>query len=404
MEKPTKTLLTALTDAVEVNQKVVEELRSVNASSALISVFVTAQTTAQEEKLRILNEIECKSPEKIKMTGYSITVASGQGSRAYHEDRLDINIGLENPHLYAAVFDGHGGSCASKFGQEKLRSIVQKKLASHPTDFVGISKCIDAAFKELHSEMFHVSAGWNMVNQQPRDGTTASMAYLTSTTVMLACVGDSPIYTVHRLHGKLQAAYGTRLHSIEGSKDIDNIVNRGGAIVCIDGRKVVTKKGSKGSINMTRSLGDFWMHPVLSQSPSIRAVELKNLAYLVLATDGCTLKPEQVAKVLEDVEEEEKTTPGPINAAHTIIGTLNEMHSLDYASHDNVTVIVIRLNVTVSQENTKPKVSQVHLTPIFSKNDGIMVHVNGSRITQVETEEVKSYKDFTQGINFVKYL
>jgi serine/threonine protein phosphatase PrpC len=224
------------------------------------------------------------------------------------EDRSTV---LATPQgLFAAVYDGHGGSRVADRAAERLHPAVARALRAG----LDPAEALRRAFVEVDA-----------LTADEDCGSTVAALLLTGSSMTTAHVGDSRIVRV----GATRADGLTRDHRIDAPGERVRVLRMGARL---DPPYVV--RGERG-LMMTRSLGDRWFRPVgVIGEPEVahHAVDPGDLA-VVAATDGLwdVLGPEDAARIVRA----SLTAPA---AARALVDT-----ALAAGTSDNVTAVVVRL-------------------------------------------------------------
>ncbi|XP_047449232.1 integrin-linked kinase-associated serine/threonine phosphatase 2C isoform X2 [Mugil cephalus] len=184
---------------------------------------------------------------------------------------------------YFAVFDGHGGSRASRFAAEHLHHNLAKKFPSGDVENVDklIKKCLLDTFRQTDEDFLKKAS-----SQKPawKDGSTATCVLVVDDTVYVANLGDS-----RALLCRTEAAAdgGRRPVTLALSKEHNPTIyeermriQRAGGTVR-DGRVL-------GVLEVSRSIGDgqYKRCGVIS-TPDLRRCQLSaNDRFIILACDG----------------------------------------------------------------------------------------------------------------------
>ncbi|CAG5128150.1 unnamed protein product [Candidula unifasciata] len=256
------------------------EKRQIQAETAADS----NETKGKQQK----KEVEEKTHSSIAYTlkGY---VADRQGER---EDMQDAHViiddflpfvpGLhESVHRLAlyAVFDGHGGSRASRFASQHLHNNLRDKFPKGNIAQVEkeIKKVFIEAFKKTDEDFLKEAA-----RNKPswKDGTTAVVVLAINDTLYIANLGDSKaILCRHRENETYVGIPLTNDHSPSVYEERMRIQKAGGIVR--DGRVM-------GVLEVARSIGDgpYKNHGVTC-IPDIKRCQLTdNDRYLMIACDG----------------------------------------------------------------------------------------------------------------------
>jgi serine/threonine protein phosphatase PrpC len=212
--------------------------------------------------------------------------------------------------LFAAVYDGHGGSRVADRAAAQLHPAVFCALQAG----LAPADALRRAFAELEAATADAECG-----------STAAALLLTGEALTTAHVGDSRVVRV----GRVGAEGLTRDHRLDAPSERARVLRMGARL---DPPYVI--RGDHG-LMMTRSLGDRWFRPVgVIAEPEVSryVVEADDVA-LIAATDGVwdVLGLEEAARVV-------RATGTAQAAAQALIDT-----ALTVGTHDNVTAIVIRV-------------------------------------------------------------
>jgi serine/threonine protein phosphatase PrpC len=224
------------------------------------------------------------------------------------EDRWAVQA---TPHgLFAAVYDGHGGSDVADRAAAEL----------HPAVFRALQAGLDPphAFRRAFAELEAATA-------DSECGSTVAALLLAGEALTTAHVGDSRVVRV----GRAGVEGLTRDHRLDAPDERARVLRMGAQL---DPPYVM--RGDLG-LMMTRSLGDRWFRPVgVIAEPEVgrHAVSADDVA-LVAATDGVwdVLGQEDAARVVRAAGTAQA-------AAQALIDT-----ALAAGAHDNVTAVVVRL-------------------------------------------------------------
>jgi serine/threonine protein phosphatase PrpC len=237
-----------------------------------------------------------------------VGVAADPGRRHHMEDRWAVQA---TPHgLFAAVYDGHGGSRVADRAAADLHAAVlrARQAGLEPAD------ALRRAFAELEAATADAECG-----------STVAALLLTGMRVTTAHVGDSRVVRI----GRAEAEGLTRDHRIDSADERARVLRMGAQL---DPPYVV--RGDQG-LMMTRSLGDRWFRPVgVIAEPEVgqHPVGAEDVA-LVAATDGLwdVLGLDAAARVVRRATTAQAAAGALIDAA------------LAADTHDNVTAVVVRL-------------------------------------------------------------
>jgi len=247
--------------------------------------------------------------------GYSDTI----GRRPTMEDQIVILgcFGGESNEDYFAVFDGHGGSTASKYCGQKLHEILHSQL----TEKVITSEDLYHQIPSIMKESF-ISCNHSLKPLGCQEtGTTAVVAYSKGNNLWIANTGDSRAV----LCKNGSAIRVTTDHKPTLESERNRILELKGYVIF--GRV-------NGVLAVSRALGDFYFNPHVTCEPDVFGpfdVYSGDYQFLILACDG-----------LWDVVDDSKAiqivleAKSPEEGAKQLVTT-----ALQCLSGDNISVIVI---------------------------------------------------------------
>ncbi len=210
------------------------------------------------------------------------SVRSYQGHRSYMED----SYVMSDDGLFAAVFDGHGGSAVSGYLHQ---NIVQKVQARAPTDEQSNMKALKEALTELDEDVLAIEH-WKfqgstalavIVNLEPEGGGS----------IITANVGDSRAVLSRRGH----AIDLSHDHKPNTPKEVERIQACGGDIswfgfhdadgAPIDGTGVYR---INGNLAVARSIGDLTERPYVTGEADVDSfpIDHEGDQFIIVATDG----------------------------------------------------------------------------------------------------------------------
>ncbi|MDB5194640.1 MAG: putative protein phosphatase [Parcubacteria group bacterium] len=194
----------------------------------------------------------------------TVSRASEQGGRDAQEDRA-VFIKLDGElrrGWILALMDGHGGKEVAEVCSEDIDELVSRFAQKEGTT----ENMLRLIVEELNRRTEHCNAG-----------STLSIACILEDKdeVTLAVLGDSPIVIVDN-KGRIHRG---PIHNISSNKaELEAAEARGAER---DGRYIFF--GNSG-LQMSRSLGDRSLGPILSREPEIQTV--KNPRWVMVCTDG----------------------------------------------------------------------------------------------------------------------
>jgi len=241
--------------------------------------------------------------------------------RPHNEDSLFID---EEQHLYV-VADGMGGHAAgevaSKLVVETLRDYMQR--FEKDEDAEALEDADESLSKEANRLLsgiqlanrgvFHVASSKEKFKGM---GSTVSAAYFTDDALILANVGDSPIYVIHN-------------GSIELLSVTHNVISEQMAIDPDAAQQI----GAQYRNMLTRAMGiEETVFPDITEIPYYQG------DMVVISSDGLTdlVEPEEILDIIENEK--------PEKACRTLVDMAN-----DRGGHDNITVITLKVKAIKHQ-------------------------------------------------------
>jgi len=241
--------------------------------------------------------------------------------RPHNEDSLFID---EEQNLYV-VADGMGGHAAgevaSKLVVETLRDYMQRfeedenaeELEDADESLSKEANRLLSGIQLANRGVFHVASSKDKFKGM---GSTVSAAYFTDDALILANVGDSPIYVIHN-------------GSIELLSVTHNVISEQMAIDPDAAQQI----GAQYRNMLTRAMGI--EETVL---PDIAEIPYYQGDMVVISSDGLTdlVEPEEILDIIENEK--------PEKACRTLVDMAN-----DRGGHDNITVITLKVKAIKHQ-------------------------------------------------------
>lgn len=188
-----------------------------------------------------------------------------------------------------AVFDGHSGSGAVRLTVELLPRRIQAALEAAGPDILRntgrLAEILKTVFIEHDKELAR--------NRVRDSGTTASVALVTDTHIVLAYLGDSPVFLMDPRSGMIQREGGKHEPTLAGETER---IRRAGGTVEID--EYGTPRVD-GSLMVSRAFGDFslkfdgappfdadWTQMKVTAHPDVMIWERPEYSVLAIMSDG----------------------------------------------------------------------------------------------------------------------
>ncbi|KAI5058502.1 hypothetical protein GOP47_0026672 [Adiantum capillus-veneris] len=271
---------------------------------------------------------------------------------------------------FFAVYDGHGGSQASKFCMERLHHVLAEELSAAlprakefnkepsegSTAFCMWEKAMASCFSKMDREVGGVCPNghcWDMDRVATccwdsiapgSVGTTAIVAVVSSCQIVVANCGDSRAVLCRG--GKVVPL--PRDHKPDRNDEADRIEAAGGQVLNWNGNRV------GGLLAVSRSIGDRYLKQYVVSEPEVTCMERwKEDECLILASDGLwdvissDTAGEIVRKRLESSRN--KRVAGSFllgeDPASTSAAALLVKLAYSRGSKDNISVVIVDLKV-----------------------------------------------------------
>lgn len=252
------------------------------------------------------------------------------------EDRFAVRKLLEGADLFA-VFDGHSGSAVVKYTAEALPRRIQAAMEAaggpaalrNPTDLIPLLR---TAFLEHDKDLARQTA-----KLKSDSGSTATVAIVTATHIIMAFCGDSPAFVINPFNGMI-------LHEI--GKHEPTLLSEAERIKAAGGFVEIDEYGTPrvdGSLMVSRAFGDFslkwpegtaapfeadWTRMKVTADPDIVVWPRPHVGVLAIMSDGLVetatnaLKP--LAHVGRDIYVALKTSHYDLAKTATVV---NQRHA-----------------------------------------------------------------------------
>jgi serine/threonine protein phosphatase PrpC len=309
-----------------------------NGRKALEAAIIRAEdlsscATIDEATPPTFEEIQKKMADRPLEFSFSILTTQGNRSSANEDAALCI----ETPQgLFTAVADGHGISNTNGPGgkqvADQIINAIKMAFPKYLEDFKGH---VHQAMERFIYDLSQNHPEWYTC------GSTLVFSFITKTGVVYtATIGDSKAHAYRMVGDNLKAIALSCVRGWNSPKDAARAaIGSQISVIATEWPKYPQTKFLRfAGINISRSLGDLWLAPVISSKPKITVQALQAGDTVVLGSDG----------FWDYVPQEEAVTQ--ITASRADLAT----HLVDYAvrvrsSEDHVTVVAIYIKK--AQEN-----------------------------------------------------
>ena len=244
---------------------------------------------------------------------YGTAQVNGRGRRPPStEDRISIELLMEGCD-YFAVFDGHSGAEVSNRCKTELPERLRKRLQTLGSlkDVEAIKKILQQTFLEFNKYL----ASPGVLKTLDDSGSTATVALITSTHIILAYLGDSPCFMLDPATGYIVQKMGK--HEPSDATEVARIEAAGGTVEVdehgiprVDGALAVSRAFGDFSLSMKDGKIDYggdWTKMKVTAYPDVVSWERPGQGILAIMSDGLVegdttlFKPvEEVSRVIYD--------------------------------------------------------------------------------------------------------
>lgn len=240
--------------------------------------------------------------------------------RPYMEDRHNVRHDIVPGVTLLAVYDGHGGSAVSARCARLFPQIVKQRLEGIRR-FPSSRDCEDA----LENGIGELDTKCKKDGLHDQIGSTlcAALVIPSANEIIVANVGDSRMVLIR---GGRRTEQVTVDHGVACLSERKRITDLGGLIL----RDAFGMDRVMGVLNLTRSIGDWYLRPYLSATPNIATHAFGNADSVCLATDGLW---DVVAS--REVKDLCKQRRGQKNIARDMV-----REAMKRGSTDNITVVL----------------------------------------------------------------
>lgn len=206
-----------------------------------------------------------------------VSVVCSQGRRPYMEDTYSVKDLADGQRVFA-VFDGHGGKEVAEMCAERFAETLQSELKKNYDVSVGLRN----TFHKLDQQAQPLCHAC---------GCTAVVGFLEHQRLWFANCGDAMAMVSWKHTGP---TFVTQDHKVEN--EALRVRALGGQVTYDDGCARINRM-----LNIARSIGDYHLKPIVIANPYVTSVQLFNVDYVVIASDGLwdVYHPDMVE---EDVE------------------------------------------------------------------------------------------------------
>lgn len=243
----------------------------------------------------------------VAAVAHACVAGAESGRNKRNQDALMVH--MDDTACVFAVFDGHGhhGHHCSNFLKTAFPSVLKVNLLSDVSTGDMVCKSLLDAEKSMLDATIDCTLS----------GTTATVAMLQATRLMVAWVGDSPCFLISRSDDNWSCKDLAPAHDFDKPGERERVLAKGGRVMRFedDGDfvgplRVFLADRPMPGLNMSRSLADTLAHKIgVSSEPEITVTDLDETnKFLVVASDGLLefMTMEEVMEMLkqnDDIQE-----------------------------------------------------------------------------------------------------
>lgn len=249
---------------------------------------------------------------------HRVVVHTTVGGRRKNEDTNAILQNKRRNETYGAVFDGHGGGQVSKYLKVHMLEHLAKTVCRRGNSVRVFKDAFAHVAERVQSYLGGIKCN---------SGSTALVAYVTGTTLVVANCGDCRAVVVDDQGLAIPLTKDHKPGLYEERRRIEGL---GGVVEddpVINGHRIL-------GMSVSRAFGDPGHQPFVVAEPDTCRTTTCRYAFVILATDGLW----DVVSNQDAVEAVLHTGDGK-NAARVLCDKAREKHT-----HDNVTAMVIYLH------------------------------------------------------------
>ena len=242
---------------------------------------------------------------------YGIAERDGRGRPS--EDRYAKKDIPELSISMFAVFDGHGGSFTAEYAKDNLLNRIETRIkhkdGTPNTSTNRIKDLLHHSFIAFDQELYVIQSEKTSTSGAVDDsGSTATVAVITPTDIIVAYIGDSRCILMQRGTGSLLSEIGNHLPS--NPKETERILAAGGKVVDDNGTPrvsglMISRAFGDFSIKFNKSVTDVteidWTKLKITPDPDVAVWERKSNTILALCSDGFLEREKQDLKNNKEV-------------------------------------------------------------------------------------------------------
>jgi serine/threonine protein phosphatase PrpC len=278
------------------------------------------------------------------------------------EDRLCYRKLMEQCDLFA-VFDGHSGAGVVRFTVEFLPRRIQEALVAAGSQILKNTGQIQEILKRVFIE--HDKDLAKNFDKVRDSGSTATVALVTATHIIVAYLGDSPCFLMNPATGLILPGGEMGKHEPTLATEAERIKRAGGTVE-IDEAGIARVDGS---LMVSRAFGDFslkypdmskppygadWTQMKVTAHPDFVVWERPESGLLAIMSDGMVETDTTALKPLQQVAADifkvlsASNYDLPLTAENVVKAHVTESVGTDTSSYDGDDLSIMLVNVSRS--------------------------------------------------------
>jgi len=250
---------------------------------------------------------------------FKVSSAEILGRRPTMEDAMSIQgcfQGSENVDFFG-LFDGHAGRSVAEYCADHVHPVLIEKTKQGASLETALRECWTDVNAGLKAELDGGNIAFRHV------GATAVAAVIEGQRLTVSNVGDSRAVVGRAGKGiRVSKDHKPNLHEEE-----ERIFNQGGYVVGETGRV-------NGQLAVSRAIGDFYLHPYVSDEPHVASLDLTpEDSVLLIACDG----------VWDEVDDDDAVALAAKSDDPFVISCMVRDYAYLLGSDDNISVITVLL-------------------------------------------------------------
>lgn len=240
---------------------------------------------------------------------YGTAQINGRGRRpASTEDRIAIESLVEGCD-YFAVFDGHSGPEVANRCKSELGTRLRNALTNAGPDILNQLDTIKSILQTIFIDFNKYLASPPIIKTIDDSGSTATVALITPTHIILSYLGDSPCFLLDPATGHILQRMGK--HEPSDAGEVERIQAAGGTVEVdehgiprVDGNLAVSRAFGDFSLSMKGGKLDFtadWTKMKVTAHPDVMVWERPAQGILAVMSDGLVEGDTTLFKPLEEV-------------------------------------------------------------------------------------------------------